>query len=176
MGCIAWSQPTTCSFRDRSAHSGVTTSGRLKFFAWLLVQCKILTADKLLARHWPCSSICTMCNVEHETAAHLILHCSFAQQVWGRLQCWTQHIIRVPAQGIEVADWWERELAQLPKKARRLKAALMIYGAWNIWKARNRRIFEQRTMTPAEVVQGIKEETNCRKMACGSPELTSSND
>ena len=60
--------------------------GKHKFFAWLLVQCKILTADKLLARQWPCNPICSLCNIEQETAAHLILHCPFAQQVWERLQ------------------------------------------------------------------------------------------
>jgi hypothetical protein len=29
--------------------------------------------------------------------------------------------------------WWEKELAHLSKKERRLKAALMIYAAWNIY-------------------------------------------
>ena len=27
--------------------------GKHKFFAWHLVQCKILTADKMIARQWP---------------------------------------------------------------------------------------------------------------------------
>ena len=53
------------------------SEGKHKFFAWLMVQCKLLTADKLLARHWPCNPICSLCNQEHEIAAHLILHCPF---------------------------------------------------------------------------------------------------
>jgi hypothetical protein len=48
------------------------------------------------------------------------------------MEVWTQSIIKKPAQGFEVMDWWEKELAHLSKKARRLKAALMIYAAWNI--------------------------------------------
>jgi len=56
--------------------------GKHRFFGWLLIQCKILTADKLLARNWPCNPICTLCNQEQELALHLILHCTFAQQVW----------------------------------------------------------------------------------------------
>ena len=115
------------------------------------MQCKILTAGKLLARQWPCNPICTLQNVEHETAAHLILHCSFAQQVWERLQRQRQQLIQKPAQGVEVVDWWQKELAQLPKKkVSRPKAAVIIYGVWNIWKARNKSVFEQRSMTPAE--------------------------
>ena len=80
-----------------------------------------------------------------------------------------------PALGLEVKTWWEKELANLPKKNRRLKAAVMIYGAWNIWKARNKKIFEQKTLTPGEVLQEIKSEMLCRSVACGRPELSSFN-
>jgi hypothetical protein len=122
--------------------------GKHRFFGWLLIQCKILTADKLLARNWPCNPICTLCNQEQESASHLILHCTFAQQVWEKMDDWTQGIIKKPAPGLEIMDWWEKDLAMLSKKARRLKAALMIYAAWNIWKARNREVFEQKLLTP----------------------------
>jgi hypothetical protein len=40
------------------------TEGKHKFFAWLLVQCKILTADKLTTRQWPCNPVCSLCNQE----------------------------------------------------------------------------------------------------------------
>ena len=56
--------------------------GKHRFFAWLLVQSKILTADQLQARHWPCNPIFPLCNIEQETASHLLLHCPFAGQVW----------------------------------------------------------------------------------------------
>jgi hypothetical protein len=152
------------------------TEGKHKFFAWLFVQSKILTADKLLVRNWPCNPVCALCSQEPETASHLILHCSFARQIWDRMAAWTANLIQIPAQGIAILDWWQKELVHLSKKARKLKAAMMIYGAWNIWKARNRRVFEQKTLTPAEVMQEIKMEVNCRKLACGGPELSSFND
>lgn len=90
-------------------------------------------ADKLLLRNWPCNPVCSPCNQEPETANHLILHCTFARQVWELLGQWTGNLIQVPAPGLEVEGWWECGLAQLPKKTRRLKPAIMIYGAWNIW-------------------------------------------
>jgi hypothetical protein len=43
------------------------TEGKDRFFAWLLVQRKILTADKLLARNWPCNPMCPLCDQEDET-------------------------------------------------------------------------------------------------------------
>ena len=90
----------------------------ISFFAWLLLQCKILTADKLLARRWPCSPSYTLCTQEPETAPHLILHCTFARQVWAKLETWSQNLITIPAQGIDIMEWWEKELANLPKKIR----------------------------------------------------------
>ena len=55
-------------------------------------------------------------------------------------------------------DWWQRELALLLKKARRLKAAIMIYGARTFGRKKNRRIFEQRQLSPMEVLHKIKVE------------------
>ena len=146
--------------------------GKHKIFAWLLVQSKILTTDKLLARQWPCNPICSLCNQEQETASHLILHCKFAQQVWSSMASWTQNLVHTPQPGLQILDWWERELAKLPKKIRKLKAAMMIYTSWNIWKERNRRVFNQQIGSPVMVLQEIKREINDRKLACGGPELS----
>lgn len=54
-------------------------------------------------------------------------------------------------------------------------AALMMHGAWIIWKARNRAMFDQKTTTSGEVLQEIKAEVLCRKMARGKPGLSSFN-
>jgi hypothetical protein len=63
---------------------------------------------------------------------------------------WTQNLVQQPTDGFEVMDWLKKELAQLPKKDRRLKATLLIYGSWNIWKERNWRIFKKKQMSPGK--------------------------
>ena len=85
---------------------------------------------------------------------------------------WTQNLVHTPQPGLQILDWWERELAKLPKKIRKLKAAMMIYTSWNIWKERNRRVFNQQIGSPVMVLQEIKREINDRKLACGGPELS----
>jgi hypothetical protein len=43
---------TYCTF-DSAAIGAAKTEGEHRFFAWLMVQNKILTVDKLQARNWP---------------------------------------------------------------------------------------------------------------------------
>jgi exonuclease III len=83
-----------CKF-DSMAIWRAKTESKHRFFAWLLVQCKILTADKLLARGWPCQPNCSLCDQEEETAEHLCLRCVFAQ-VWMLVSQWTGGLISIP--------------------------------------------------------------------------------
>ena len=113
--------------------------GKHRFFGWLLVQSKILTADKLEARHWPCDPICALCDQEHETAAHLWLHCPFGKQVWLLVSNWTAGSVAVPDDpSDDVQTWWDRSLSSLKQVQKRTVAALILYTTWNLWKERNR--------------------------------------
>ncbi|WVZ95314.1 hypothetical protein U9M48_041096 [Paspalum notatum var. saurae] len=85
-----------CPFNAKSiwlAHA----EGKHKFFAWLLVQAKILTADKLAQRNWPCNPVCLLCDQEPETALHLCPKCPFALQVWECLRIATSNQILPPS-------------------------------------------------------------------------------
>src|SRR5207244_3941864 len=106
-----------------------------KFFAWHLIQSKILTADKIQARNWPCNQTCVLCDQEDETAIHLCFNCSFAKQVRDLVKSSANNMIVMPIHMIQfIQDWWELELRGLPNKERRSNAAIIIYTVWNIWK------------------------------------------
>jgi len=53
------------------------------------------------------------------------------------MEDWSGGLVRVPEQGLQIEDWWRNLLMHLPKKERRVAAALLMYTVWNIWKERN---------------------------------------
>jgi hypothetical protein len=134
-----------------------------------LLHSKILTADEMLKKNWNCNPLCSLCGQQQETAEHLCLHCPFALQVWNLATSWSDGLILLPSVDASLGDWWITSLRALPKVQRRTKAAILIYIAWNLWKERNRRIFQGAFLTPQQVFHLMKEEMNLRQQAYGFP-------
>lgn len=140
--------------------------GKHRFFAWLLVQCKILTADKLQIRNWPCDPMCVLCDQVEETAVHLCWHCAYAKEVWVLVARWTDNLVSVPGDEDDLQQWWNDSMSRASKHDRRRVSSILIYTAWNIWKERNRRIFQNVSTTPDVVLGLIKEEMKIHSLAC----------
>lgn len=147
---------TFCNFNCKAIWKA-RTEGKHHFFAWLLLQSKIPTADRLLLRNWPRNPTCPLCDQELETAAHISLHCVFAQQVWLQVSWWT--------------FGWNSSMSAAPKELKKCLAAVLIHTAWNLWKERNPRIFDLVSAAPARIMALIKEEIKLRSLACGEGAL-----
>ena len=50
-------------------------------------------------------------------------------------------------------------------------AVVLMITAWCLWAERNRRIFDNRSLTPIQVFSLVKAELLQRVTACGRPEL-----
>ena len=61
---------------------------KCKFFAWLIIQNRVWTADRLHRRGWPNCNLCPLCKQVQETAAHLLFQCRFSQRVWIEVATW----------------------------------------------------------------------------------------
>ena len=48
---------------------------KCRFFAWMLLRKKILTANNLIKRNWPNDPICKLCGVDPENPTHLCKGC-----------------------------------------------------------------------------------------------------
>ena len=62
-------------------------------------------------------------------------------------------------------SWWEEVATKVSRSERRRLNGVVIYTFWNIWKERNRRIFDNKIETVTEVAARIKEDIEQRKIA-----------
>lgn len=156
---------------DAQAIWSARVEGKHRFFAWLMVQCKVLTADKLLKRNWPCDPLCPLCSQEPETADHLFLQCAYTKEVWFRVSQETDGLLPATTTQCSMEEWWNSSLERCDRNMKKKVASLMIYTACNIWRERNRRIFEAKSAMPMRVVTMIKDEARLCYQACGGEEL-----
>jgi hypothetical protein len=66
---------------------------------------------------------------------------------------------------MSIIPWWEEATAKVPKTERRRFNGLVIYTFWNLWKERNRRIFNNKMETVLQVAARIKEDIEQRMRA-----------
>jgi hypothetical protein len=132
---------------------------KCRFFAWTLLHKKILTANNLIKRNWPNDPTCKLCGNEPETPNHLCLNCPFAKQVWSDLKRWLNlPVLDAVTMTGTIHGFWRRCRAKFDKSHRRNFDGVMIYFWWSIWKERNRRIFQQRSMQASQVALLCKDD------------------
>ena len=72
----------------------------------------------------------------------------FLAEPWQALQTHSDSLV----------DWWESTLLLIPKEKRRDFNGMVIYTMWNLWKERNRRIFDNKSSTAIQVAERTKED------------------
>ena len=133
---------------------------KCKFFAWLAIQNRIWTADRLQRRGWPNCGQCPLCNQVQESAAHLLYKCRFSVRVWKEILGWCGcHDIN-PATWTNEASvdaWWSKVTLD-HGVARKAMSTLIMLISWEIWKERNARVFRHVAAPANVIIAKIKEE------------------
>jgi hypothetical protein len=61
---------------------------KCKIFAWLVLQNRVWTADRLARREWQNCGLCKLCNQHQKSATHILFKCRYSIRVWSNLQNW----------------------------------------------------------------------------------------
>jgi hypothetical protein len=82
------------------------------------------------------------------------------------LGSWENFDVQLPQQDPPgMATWWEDVASKVPKQEHRTFNGVLIYVVWNLWKERNRRIFENEHKTSEQVAYLAKEDIVQRRRA-----------
>jgi len=135
------------------------TEPKCRFFAWTLMHKKILTANNLMKRGWTDDPICKLCTNDQETPTHLCKDCPFTKEVWELIKIWFSltDLSSISTTG-SLHNYWRRCRRKVDKNQRRRFDGIIIYFWWNIWKERNRRTFQQKSLSPRQVASLCKDD------------------
>ena len=126
---------------------------KVKFFAWLALQDRIWTADRLAKRGWKNCGLCPLCKREPETGPHLFFKCRHTIRLWSMLvaKLGLEHVDistwRLPG---SVEEWWDRR-AGMDIPSRKAMASLIMLVSWTLWNERNARVYRRKS-TPLPIL------------------------
>ena len=140
------------------------------FFAWTLLHKKILKANNMIKHNWSNDLACKLCGIDPETPTHLCKDCVFAKQVWSLLKQWLGLLL-----GLSLLDsvgmmgslhsHWRKCRTKIDREHTKTFDGVMIYFWWNVWKERNRRTFQNKSMQPSQVAMICKEDLQQYQLA-----------
>jgi hypothetical protein len=110
---------------------------KLKLFAWLLLENKLLFWDILQGRGWVGPNRCPLCKCNNESSQHVFIHCPFTREIWSHLASVLNFSLHWT--GINVLACfqnWCTNNYTLP--------LLPIHLCWHVWKTRNAPIFDEK--------------------------------
>jgi hypothetical protein len=88
--------------------------------------------------------------------------------VWSQVLSWEHFDVQLihPTQDPpHLKSWWEEAATKIAKQEKRRFNGMVIYMLWNIWKERNRRIFDNAHESAMQVALRVKEDIEQRKSA-----------
>jgi hypothetical protein len=134
---------------------------RCKMSLWLIHQDRLWCADRLMRRGWPNCYFCQLCNRNLETSWHLIFECPFTRRIWTSIAQWPGCAALEPIRwegASSLSEVWLLMNASTKEEHRKGFRSLFILICHEIWRERNRRVFEQRAATCTTVVNWIRDE------------------
>ncbi|KAG7569023.1 Reverse transcriptase domain [Arabidopsis thaliana x Arabidopsis arenosa] len=126
------------------------TTRKLKHFVWQCVTGCLASSQRLFYRHIGRDKGCSRCGAEEESINHLLFECPPARQVWALSNIPSSPALFPSASLYNNLDYlyWRGKEAGADEESLRVFPWIM----WYIWKARNRKIFENLSVPPQETL------------------------
>jgi hypothetical protein len=113
---------------------------KCKLFAWLFLQNRVWTSDRLARRNWDHSPSCPLCRRTMETSLHMVCECCYTRRIWATAAAWTGlrhlHPDEWP-QNESVLQWWSSVTA-LPDIPRKGVRSFVLLVLWEVWLEKKR--------------------------------------
>ena len=134
----------------------IDTLLRIQSFLWLCHHRSIPVREMLANRGIQCDTTCLHCRNANESAIHLLRECPYAMQIWRKIGIPTT---MEASYNLEMLQWLKANCLSshdilsngVPWKI------LFAFTVWNLWKHRNRVVFENSVLNPRLHYTSIKQ-------------------
>jgi hypothetical protein len=135
----------------------VWATPKAKNHAWLALQKRLWTADRLRRRGWENCGLCQLCKQTEENHDHLFVHCRYTVRIWELLKGWLglQGFCPRLWSGLGIHEWWS-SMVEGSGPHRKGLASLLLLTVWEIWKERNARVFRHKSSPSFVIFDSIK--------------------
>jgi hypothetical protein len=141
-----------------------------KFFTWLVLHDRVLTAENMAKKKWPCNPICSLCYCMNETTSHLLTECNYTEAAWNlvasKFALQDYNSLRYAGGPTE---WVNQIRRSGSKEEKRKKMGVLSTFWWMIWKERNNRIFQNKEASTQSLALKIQETILFHLVAWCSP-------
>ena len=100
------------------------------------------------------NQVCQLCNYGGESSVHLFTACGFSNGVWNSIAAWCGIHNIYAFDTRDLLDWHKTFQGESGKKW--LIQGIIVISFWEIWGARNKKIFNNKDAKVQEVVRNIK--------------------
>ncbi|TVU51343.1 hypothetical protein EJB05_02762, partial [Eragrostis curvula] len=131
---------------------------KCRFFFWLALYKRCWTSARLQRHNLPNHGLCALCDQEPEEIDHLLLGCVYSRECWFKLLRHSGTQSLTPTSTDELAEWWLRSRKKMEKGRRKGFDSLVVLVVWQLWKERNRRVFNNERWLPQRLINATQDE------------------
>nr|GMC80236.1 LINE-type retrotransposon LIb DNA [Ipomoea batatas] len=124
-----------------------------RMFLWLVVKDKLLTNAVTKTRGLTNNCSCMGCGEDGESIEHILIHCDLARECWRKSYHPTNFKY---SQTTSFAPWLKGNYSSNITMNGIPWSLTFSYMCWELWKARNKKIFEHSSLSPEEIVHRSK--------------------
>jgi hypothetical protein len=106
---------------------------KCRFFSWLVLHNRALTADNMMKKNWHCNPLCPLCYRQQETVQHILLQCNYAEALWNIFQT----LYGFPSYATLISkggpiEWVHHLISAYSKKEHKMKLGLLFMFWWTV--------------------------------------------
>ncbi|XP_072088190.1 uncharacterized protein [Arachis hypogaea] len=125
---------------------------KIRMFLWKAAQNIIPVNSNLYKRRLRDNPICSICKKEEETVEHAVLLCEWTRGTWFGAQC---HCIPTKYTVTSFGNWLIDNILKIKRSGgddHEDRISRIGFLSWEIWKARNKAVFEEQQTNPKSTI------------------------